>query len=96
MKASAQYIKIVEWSDEELCFVGWCPGVIGPCCHGDDETRIFQELCQIVDEWLEQMQNQSQPLPPPTAGQLLTFRKPVNCDPETKTCVPHDLRKFTH
>ena len=26
---SAKYIKIVEWSDEDQCFVGHCPGIIG-------------------------------------------------------------------
>ena len=34
---SARYAKIVEWSDEDQCFVGHCPGVIGLCGHGDDE-----------------------------------------------------------
>ena len=53
MKDSARYIKIVEWSDDDGAFVGQCPGVIGPCCHGDDETAVYQELCQIVDEWIE-------------------------------------------
>ena len=43
----------VEWSDEDQCFVGSCPGVIGPCCHGDDEAAVYRELCGIVDEWLE-------------------------------------------
>jgi hypothetical protein len=26
MSESARYIKIVEWSDEDQCFVGQCPG----------------------------------------------------------------------
>ena len=30
MTDSARYVKIVEWSDEDQCFVGQCPGVIGP------------------------------------------------------------------
>jgi hypothetical protein len=28
MKEIDRYIKIVEWSDEEGCFVGSCPGII--------------------------------------------------------------------
>ena len=28
MKESDRYIKIVEWSDEDGCFVGSCPGII--------------------------------------------------------------------
>ena len=41
MKDSARYVKRVEWSDEDRCFVGSCPGVIGPCCHGDDEVAVY-------------------------------------------------------
>lgn len=68
MKESARYIKIVEWSDEDESFVGQCPGIIGPCCHGDDETQVYAELCNIVDEWIELMKQEGKPLPPPTAG----------------------------
>ncbi len=52
MTQSTKYIKIVEWSEEDQCFIGCCPGVIGPCCHGYDEVEVYRELCQIVDEWL--------------------------------------------
>jgi predicted RNase H-like HicB family nuclease len=65
---SARYIKIVEWSDEDQCFVGQCPGVVGPCCHGDDEAEVYAELCEIVDEWLETLKGEGKPLPPATAG----------------------------
>ncbi len=68
MKESARYVKIVEWSDEDQCFVGQCPPIIGPCCHGDDETEVYRELCQIVDEWIETMKQDGKPLPPATAG----------------------------
>ena len=53
MNDSARYVKLVEWSDEDQCFVGQCPGIIGPCCHGADEAQVYAELCQIVDEWIE-------------------------------------------
>jgi predicted RNase H-like HicB family nuclease len=68
VKESARYIKLVEWSDEDQCFVGQCPGIIGPCCHGSEETEVYRELCQIVDEWIERMKRDGKPLPPPTAG----------------------------
>ena len=69
MNEIARYIKIVEWSDEDQCFVGQCPGVIGPCCHGDDEARVYAELCRIVEEWIDIMKQDGKPLPPPTTGQ---------------------------
>ncbi len=68
MNDSARYIKIVEWSNEDQCFVGQCPGVVGPCCHGEDEAEVYAELCEIVDEWLETLKGEGKPLPPATAG----------------------------
>jgi len=72
MNDSAKYIKIVEWSDEDQCFVGQCPGVIGPCCHGSDEARVYAELCTIVDEWIANLKSSGKPLPPPTIGKNAT------------------------
>jgi predicted RNase H-like HicB family nuclease len=68
MKDSARYVKIVERSDEDGCFVGQCPGIIGPCCYGDDEAQVYSELCKIVDEWIETLRRDCNPLPPPTSG----------------------------
>lgn len=68
MKDSARYVKIVEWSDEDNCYVGQCPGIIGPCCHGDDEAQVYAELCEIVDEWIEIFRQDGKPLPPPSVG----------------------------
>jgi predicted RNase H-like HicB family nuclease len=65
---SARYIKIVEWSEDDGAFVGQCPGVIGPCCHGSDEAAVYRELCEIVSEWLELAVQDGTPLPPATAG----------------------------
>ena len=70
MKDSARYVKRVEWSDEDGCFVGSCPGVIGPCCHGDDEVAVYRELCGIVDEWLEVIRDEEGALPERTADRL--------------------------
>lgn len=71
MKDSARYLKIVEWSDEDQCFIGQCPGVIGQCCHGDDEAQVYQELCVIVEEWIDTLKQEGKPLPSPTAGRNL-------------------------
>jgi len=74
VKDSARYVKVIEWSDEDGCFVGQCPGIIGPCCHGDDETVVYAELCQIVDEWIEIIKAEGEQLPPPTVGRGLAER----------------------
>ena len=68
MKDSARYVKIVEWSDEDQCYVGSCPGLLYGGCHGPDEKAVFEELCQIVDETIALYNTESRPLPPPTSG----------------------------
>lgn len=69
MKTSDTYLKIVEWSEEDKCYVGTCPGLMLGGVHGDDEARVFRELCRAVDEWIAIHKEDRQPLPPPTAGQ---------------------------
>ena len=68
MKESKRYVKIVEWSDEDQCFVGSCPDLLYGGCHGDDERAVFSELCDIVDETIELYRQDGKPLPTPTAG----------------------------
>lgn len=68
MKPSARYAKIVEWSDEDNCYVGSSPGLLYGGCHGDDEKAVFDELCDIVDETVALYEQDGRPLPPPTSG----------------------------
>ena len=68
MKPSARYMKIVEWSAEDNCYVGSAPGLVIGGCHGDDEQAVFAELCVIVEEAVALYQRDGRPLPPPTAG----------------------------
>jgi predicted RNase H-like HicB family nuclease len=69
MKDSDRYVKIVEWSIEDDCYIGTCPGLFFGGCHGDDERQVFAELCEIVDETIESIHSEGKPLPPATAGQ---------------------------
>ena len=68
MKASDQYLKIVEWSEEDQCYVGTCPGLMLGGVHGDNEAKVYKELCQAVGEWIEIYQDDGEPLPAATAG----------------------------
>lgn len=68
MKDSARYVKIVEWSEEDQCYVGSSPGLIYGGCHGADEKAVFDELCRIVEEAIELYRKDNKPLPPPTSG----------------------------
>ena len=68
MKTHALYAKIVEWSEEDNCYVGSCPGLFYGGCHGEDEEAVFAELCRIVEETIELYTEEGKPLPSPTAG----------------------------
>jgi predicted HicB family RNase H-like nuclease len=68
MKHRDRYLKIVEWSNEDQRYIGRCPGVMLGGVHGDDETKVFQELSEVVDEWISTLKRNHKPLPPPTAG----------------------------
>ena len=68
MRDSAKYVKIVEWSEEDRCYVGSAPGLVYGGCHGDDEKAVFEELCRIVEEAIELYQADGRPLPSQTSG----------------------------
>lgn len=68
MKDSAKYVKIVEWSDEDQCYVGSSPGLVFGGCHGDNEREVFGELCRIVEEVITLFRKDGHPLPPTTSG----------------------------
>ena len=68
MKESDKYIKLVEWSDNDQCFIGSCPELFYGGCHGDDPRAVFDELYQIVEEMIDIYQHDSRPLSPPLSG----------------------------
>ena len=68
MKESARYVKIVEWSGEDRCFVGSCPGLVYGGCHGNNEWTVFEQLCRTVDEVIDLYKQDGKPLPPHTSG----------------------------
>ena len=68
MKDSARFVKMVEWSEEDQCYIGSAPGLIMGGCHGSDEKAVFAELCQIVEEAIELYKADGKKLPPPTCG----------------------------
>ena len=71
MKDSARYAKIVEWSDEDQCYVGSAPGLVFGGCHGSDERLVFEELCCLVEDAIALYRADGKPLPPPTSGRDL-------------------------
>ncbi len=79
MSTSSRYVKIVEWSDEDQCYVGSCPGLFYGGCHGNNEQEVFSELGRIVEETIELYQRDG--------------RSPqLNWDVEKKEAQKHDTK----
>ena len=76
MKERDRYLKIVEWSEDDQCYVGSIPGWIGKCCHGDNEEDVYRQLCQILDEWIEIYEKDNIPLP--ASLQVKSFQENFN------------------
>ena len=65
-KASARdYLRVVEWSAEDRCFVGSAPPLVGRCCHGATEAGVLNQLKRIVDEWIRLANRDGVALPAP-------------------------------
>ena len=80
MKKKDHYLKIVEWSDEDQCYVGSIPGWIGKCCHGDNEEDVYRQLCQILDEWVEIYESGNIPLPESISGKKYSGKFQLRVD----------------
>ena len=68
MKKNDRYLKTIEWSEEDRCYIGRAPGLSLGGVHGKNEARVYKELCEMVDEWIRIYEEDGDPLPPPTAG----------------------------
>ena len=68
MKNSDRYLKIVEWSEKDQCYIGSCPNLMYGGCHGNDEAEVYKELCKIVEENIVLYEEDGKLLPPETTG----------------------------
>jgi len=76
------YVKLVEWSEEDGVFIGSAPPLIGQCCHGADEAKVYRELCQIVAEWISIYAKDGRRLPELSSGKAYTGKFILRMKPE--------------
>ena len=67
-KKSDRYLKIVEWSQQDKCYVGRCPELMLGGIHGKDEKKVFAELCDAIKEWIAICKKDGDALPSGAAG----------------------------
>jgi predicted HicB family RNase H-like nuclease len=81
-QAAKRYLKIVEWSVEDQCYVGSAPPLIGQSCHGSSEAEVLAQLQAIVEEWVETLMKEGRPLPASTANRKFSGKFVVRLSPE--------------
>lgn len=84
-KMSDRYLKVVEWSDEDNCYVGMAPGLIIGGVHGKNETKVFADLCQAVEEVIQLLKKEGRSLPTSTADK--------KCSGKILLRIPAELHK---
>src|SRR6185503_4690339 len=82
MKLSDHYLKIVEWSEDDNCYVGRCPGLMLGGVHGTDEVDVYRELCEVVEEWIQICQKEGTRLPPFTAPKAYSGKFMLRIPPD--------------
>jgi hypothetical protein len=52
-RISARYPRVIEWSQEDGCYVGSAPPLIGQCCDGAIEAKVAAKLAKIIDDLVQ-------------------------------------------
>ena len=79
---SKYYSKVVEWSDEDNCFIGSAPPLVGRCCHGRTEASVIEQLGVIVEEILAIHKADKTAPPAPTSGKQYSGKFLLRVRPE--------------
>lgn len=77
-----RYLKVVEWSDRDKCYVGTSPGLIVGGVHGKDQKKVFSELCQVIEETVELLEKEGRPLPEETVNKKYSGKVLLRLPPE--------------
>jgi len=61
-----QYLKFVRWSDDDQCYVGYCPDLFpwGGVCHDAKEGSVSEQLTALVREEIADLKREKKPLLP--------------------------------
>lgn len=58
------YLKFVQWSEEDELYVGYCPDLfVGGICHGTDEQKVYRTVCALVAEEIAESKREQRVLP---------------------------------
>lgn len=63
------------------CFIGHCAELTLGGVHGSDEARIYAELCEVVEEWIELLHRDGVPPPEPLAAKSFSGKFVLRVEP---------------
>ena len=78
---AARYVKFVEWSDEDDCFIGRCPELMLGGVHGTDEAKVYAELCAAAEEMVALILSDGQEMPRPLARKPFSGKFVLRVEP---------------
>jgi predicted HicB family RNase H-like nuclease len=71
---ASHYVKTVEWSEEDDCFIGKCPELFFGGVHGNNEADTYRQLCEAVEDVLVSRVSHGDRLPHPVLAQKYSGR----------------------
>lgn len=67
-----QFTRIIQWSDEDACYIGSLPEIAPNCCHGDTISEIVAQLDDIAEISLANCKACNIPYDPPGSARIYT------------------------
>ena len=67
-RLSARCPRVIEWSEDDHCYVGSAPPLVGQCCHGASEAKVATQLAVIVADLVQDVIDGKMPEPENQAG----------------------------
>ncbi len=77
-----KYLKVVEWSDDDNCYIGTAPGLFDGGVHGKNEEKVFQKLCVAVEDVVNTMKKSGKDLPQPTTNRKFSGKIALRMSPD--------------
>ena len=87
MPKKIRELLIVEWSEEDNCYIGTSPGLFLGGVHGDNQADVFLELCDVIEEVVTLFESEGQTLPPSTANKKYSGNISLRIPPELHKTV---------
>ena len=89
MKPHEKYLKFVQWSDEDELYIGYCPDLFpsGGVCHNEVEIGAYAQLCEIVEDVVNDYLRDGEPLPEVTVNLVPQFEEGGTVAPSLSTAT---------